>query len=72
MLFSGPTICTEYWVGNFGTEWGLPAGNVPDPATVAGNMGHMYYNWNASFNLYMIHGGTNFGFINGLDNMNPV
>ena len=65
MLFSGPTICTEYWVGNFETEWGQPLGYLPYAPLVADNMDHMYYKWNASFNFYMIHGGTNFGFMNG-------
>uniref|UniRef100_A0A914DFG0 Glycoside hydrolase 35 catalytic domain-containing protein n=1 Tax=Acrobeloides nanus TaxID=290746 RepID=A0A914DFG0_9BILA len=61
----GPTICTEYWVGSFSTEWGQPLGYLPYAPLVADNMDHMYYKWNASFNFYMIHGGTNFGFMNG-------
>uniref|UniRef100_A0A914ED15 Glycoside hydrolase 35 catalytic domain-containing protein n=1 Tax=Acrobeloides nanus TaxID=290746 RepID=A0A914ED15_9BILA len=60
----GPTVCTEYWV-NWFTSWGQTNGNSPNPASVVDNMNHMYYNWNASFNVYMVHGGTNFGFMNG-------
>jgi beta-galactosidase len=59
----GPAVCTEYWVTWF-TAWGgkKPQQNVP---TVVDNIAHMYYSWNASFNIYVIHGGTNFGFMNG-------
>uniref|UniRef100_A0A914DTL5 Glycoside hydrolase 35 catalytic domain-containing protein n=1 Tax=Acrobeloides nanus TaxID=290746 RepID=A0A914DTL5_9BILA len=67
-----PTICTEYWVSNWDTTWGQPLGKVPDPAAITGNMDHMYYNWNASFNFYMIHGGTNFGFMNGAEPNAPI
>ena len=65
VLLLGPTVCTEYWVSNWDTTWGQPLGKVPDPAAITGNMDHMYYNWNASFNFYIIAGGTNFGFWSG-------
>lgn len=49
----------------FAPWWGTrQAQNVPG---VIDNLAHMY-SWNASFNIYMIHGGTNFGFMNS----NPV
>uniref|UniRef100_A0A914C9R7 Glycoside hydrolase 35 catalytic domain-containing protein n=1 Tax=Acrobeloides nanus TaxID=290746 RepID=A0A914C9R7_9BILA len=66
LMIQRPTVCTEYWV-NWFTIWGQTNNNTPNPASVVDNMNHMYYNWNASFNVYMIHGGTNFGFMNGAE-----
>uniref|UniRef100_A0A914E9K0 Glycoside hydrolase 35 catalytic domain-containing protein n=1 Tax=Acrobeloides nanus TaxID=290746 RepID=A0A914E9K0_9BILA len=60
----GPAVCTEYWVTWF-TDWWVkkPVQNVPG---VIDNIAHMY-SLNASFNIYMTHGGTNFDFMNGPD-----
>jgi hypothetical protein len=29
------------------------------------NLDYMYHAWNGSVNLYLVHGGTNFAFMNG-------
>lgn len=63
-FFLGPAVCTEFWVHWF-TSWGQTNGNSPDPTSVVENLNYMYYQWNASVNFYMVHGGTNFGFMNG-------
>ena len=56
---------SEYWVVWF-EAWG---GNVPgvNSQTVYDNLNHLYTAHNASINVYMIHGGTNFGFMNGAE-----
>uniref|UniRef100_A0A914DKV4 Glycoside hydrolase 35 catalytic domain-containing protein n=1 Tax=Acrobeloides nanus TaxID=290746 RepID=A0A914DKV4_9BILA len=64
LLTTGPAVCTEFWV-NWFTSWGQTNGNSPNPASVVENLNYMYYHWNASVNFYMVHGGTNFGFMNG-------
>ncbi|MFJ1790963.1 beta-galactosidase [Kitasatospora griseola] len=59
---TGPLTCMEYWNGWF-DQWGGPhhvrdaqdAANVLDEMLAAG----------ASVNIYMGHGGTNFGFMSG-------
>ncbi len=59
---TGPLMCAELWSGWF-DRWGgvhvvndaQKAAGVLDTALAAG----------ASVNLYMVHGGTNFGFTNG-------
>ncbi|MDH6116788.1 beta-galactosidase [Kitasatospora sp. GAS204A] len=61
-LPDGPAVCMEYWNGWF-DNWGAPhhtrdagdAARVLDELLAAG----------ASVNLYMAHGGTNFGYLNG-------
>uniref|UniRef100_A0A914EAD2 Glycoside hydrolase 35 catalytic domain-containing protein n=1 Tax=Acrobeloides nanus TaxID=290746 RepID=A0A914EAD2_9BILA len=59
----GPNVCSEFWVDWFLAWGGKPKGlNI---GTVIDNLNHMYYVNNASVNIYMIHGGTNFGFMNG-------
>jgi beta-galactosidase len=61
----GPHVWSEYWVDWFckwgGKEKGLNGNEVEE------NINHMYYNNSASLNVYMIHGGTNFGFMSGPD-----
>uniref|UniRef100_A0A914DKA4 Beta-galactosidase n=1 Tax=Acrobeloides nanus TaxID=290746 RepID=A0A914DKA4_9BILA len=72
-LYSGgaPHVCSEYWVIWY-TRWG----DTHDHswASIKGginkfksNLEFMYYNLSASWNIYMIHGGTSFGFWNGAD-----
>ncbi|MFH8370924.1 beta-galactosidase family protein [Streptomyces sp. NPDC018031] len=59
---SGPLMCTEFWIGWF-DRWGgihvvrdaQHAADALDELLAAG----------ASVNLYMLHGGTSFGFTNG-------
>src|SRR4051812_48024629 len=66
----GPTVCSEYWVDWF-MMWGQKNREQADLSKVTDNFNHMYSK-NASINIYMIHGGTNFGFMNGAEWNGPV
>lgn len=57
-----PLICMEFWNGWF-DHWGEEH-HTRDPRDVANTVQEML-DLGASFNLYMFHGGTNFGFYNG-------
>lgn len=59
---TGPLACMEFWAGWF-VEFGKP---IPrnDPGAVARELDEIL-NQGASFNFYMFHGGTNFGFMTG-------
>ncbi|EOT48623.1 MULTISPECIES: glycoside hydrolase family 35 protein [Enterococcus] len=56
-----PIMCMEYWDGWF-NRWGEPI-ITRDPAELAQDVKEMLKI--GSLNLYMFHGGTNFGFYNG-------
>lgn len=58
----GPVLCTEYWNGWF-DHWGEVHHTRPfqDAVDTLDQMLSLGY----SVNLYMFHGGTNFGFYNG-------
>jgi beta-galactosidase len=58
-----PLMCGEFWCGWF-DKWGEKRKGSADPAPPAADIQWMIEN-NASFNLYMLHGGTNFGFTAG-------
>jgi beta-galactosidase len=58
-----PIMCGEYWCGWF-DHWGTSRKGSADTATISTDIGWMVEN-NASFNIYMFHGGTNFGFTAG-------
>ena len=58
----GPDMCCEFWCGWF-DHWGEPH-HTRDAADVADTLERMVKN-NASVNVFMFHGGTNFGFWNG-------
>ncbi|MBD0739551.1 glycoside hydrolase family 35 protein [Streptomyces sp. CBMA29] len=58
----GPLMCTEFWNGWFDRWGGLHV--VRDAATAAAELDTLL-TAGASVNLYMFHGGTNFGFTNG-------
>lgn len=58
-----PYFTTEYWAGNF-TDWGFPRCTYDNVENTAGSM-KFFDEVGASFNIYMIFGGTNFGFTNG-------
>ena len=45
---------------SFVTQW-----NYTDTTMFVSNLEYMFYAYNASVNLFLVHGGTNFGFING-------
>lgn len=57
-----PRMCVEHWIGNF-TQWGVPA-KTYSAQTVAKEV-EDNLRLGANFNLYMFHGGTNYGFYNG-------
>jgi beta-galactosidase len=58
----GPLMCSEFWHGWF-DDWGGHHHVTPVPEA-AGNLDEML-RANASVNIYMFHGGTNFGLTNG-------
>jgi beta-galactosidase len=58
----GPLMCSEFWHGWF-DDWGGHH-HVTPVAEAAGNLDEML-RANASVNIYMFHGGTNFGLTNG-------
>ncbi|MED7953083.1 glycoside hydrolase family 35 protein [Streptomyces sp. BE303] len=58
----GPLVCMEYWTGWF-DHWGAPH-HLRDPAESADVLDRMLAA-GASVNIYMGHGGTNFGWWNG-------
>lgn len=58
-----PYFTAEYWAGNF-TNWGFDeCTNIPNE--VVKNTVNKFVDLGASFNIYMMYGGTNFGFTNG-------
>ncbi|XP_048199555.1 beta-galactosidase-1-like protein 2 [Perognathus longimembris pacificus] len=57
-----PKMVTEYWTGWF-DSWGGPH-NILDSSEVLETVSAII-DAGSSINLYMFHGGTNFGFING-------
>ena len=59
---TGPLMCSEFWNGWF-DSWGGHH-HVTDAAQTAADLDDLLAA-GASVNLYMFHGGTNFGFTNG-------
>lgn len=59
---TGPLMCSEFWLGWF-DSWGGHH-HVTDVAETARNLDELLAR-GASVNIYMFHGGTNFGFTNG-------
>lgn len=59
---SGPLMCTEFWVGWF-DAWGDEAHHTTDAEACAHELDEILKR--GSVNIYMFHGGTNFGFTNG-------
>lgn len=60
---SSPYFTIEYWAGNF-TNWGFDeCTHIPDE--VVRQSVNNFVDIGASFNIYMMFGGTNFGFTNG-------
>lgn len=57
-----PLMCMEFWCGWFDT-WGHPKSSDASLDTIASELKQILER--GSVNLYMIHGGTNFGFSNG-------
>ncbi|MFF6981361.1 beta-galactosidase family protein [Streptomyces sp. NPDC008343] len=58
----GPLMCGEFWAGWF-DRWG--SGHSARPASEACDTLDEILSSGASVNIYMFHGGTNFGFTNG-------
>ncbi|HEY5910645.1 MAG TPA: beta-galactosidase family protein, partial [Verrucomicrobiae bacterium] len=58
----GPLMCGEYYPGWF-DSWGKPH-HVGNTTTIVNELGWMLEH-NASFSIYMVHGGTSFGFTAG-------
>jgi len=58
----GPLMCGEYYPGWF-DSWGKPH-HFGDTANVVKELGWMLEH-NASFSIYMVHGGTSFGLTSG-------
>ncbi|MDR2267575.1 MAG: beta-galactosidase [Christensenellaceae bacterium] len=56
----GPLMCTEYWLGWF-DHWGDRRHHKRTHKTMINDLKWFLKN-DCSFNLYMFHGGTNFGF----------
>uniref|UniRef100_A0A7E4V4C8 Beta-galactosidase n=1 Tax=Panagrellus redivivus TaxID=6233 RepID=A0A7E4V4C8_PANRE len=66
----GPFVNSECYPGWF-KLWGAPDPKVPTTSQVLNTMTAMA-NHGGSFSLYMVHGGTNFGFWNGASRSGPV
>jgi beta-galactosidase len=67
----GPLMCMEFWVGWF-DHWGSPKHQTSDLNDNIINLEEILKRGNV--NIYMFHGGTNFGFMNGsnyYDNLTP-
>jgi beta-galactosidase len=62
-----PMMCMEFWNGWF-DHW-LEEHHVRDPEDV-GRVFEEILGMGASVNVYMFHGGTNFGFYNGANHIN--
>ncbi len=65
-----PHFHIEHWIGAM-SHWGEPVQDYG--AEVVAKEVRQHLEQNASFNLYMFHGGTNFGFLNGANTiaLNP-
>ncbi|GAA2779837.1 beta-galactosidase [Kitasatospora sp. CM 4170] len=59
---TGPLMCSEFWIGWF-DRWG-GTHTTRDPADAADDLDRLLAA-GASVNIYMFHGGTNFGFTSG-------
>lgn len=58
-----PKMCTEFWCGWF-DHWGSPV-HIKRPYRSAIPEIKTFLDLDANFNIYMFHGGTNFGFTAG-------
>jgi beta-galactosidase len=59
---SGPLMCSEYYPGWF-DSWGQPH-HTGDAGKIVNELQYMFEH-NASFSIYMVHGGTSFGLWSG-------
>ncbi len=58
-----PLMCGEHWCGWF-DQWGAPH-HTDNAQETLGRSLDGFFKDDANFNLYMFHGGTNFGFTSG-------
>lgn len=58
----GPLMCTEFWVGWF-DAWGDKAHHTAPAESAAKDLDRILAR--GSVNMYLFHGGTSFGFMNG-------
>jgi beta-galactosidase len=63
-----PLLCGEYWAGWF-DHWGEPRSELDEEQQIR-DLEWMLAQ-GASLNVYMLHGGTNFGFWNGANAFDP-
>ncbi len=63
---NGPMFCSELYTGWYGV-WGRSSSIGSPFQTLTNTLEHVL-NLGASFNLYMVHGGTSFGFTAGANN----
>ncbi|RCN33602.1 glycosyl hydrolase family 35 [Ancylostoma caninum] len=66
----GPLVNSEFYPGWF-VLWGEKSARIPSTDSIMKSAKYMY-SLGASFNFYMIHGGTNFAFWNGATTAAPV
>ncbi|RCN33490.1 glycosyl hydrolase family 35, partial [Ancylostoma caninum] len=66
----GPLVNSEFYPGWF-VLWGEKSARIPSTDSIMKSAKYMY-SLGASFNFYMIHGGTNFAFWNGAATAAPV
>ena len=64
--YKGPFTCMEYWCGWF-DHW-YEDHHARDPKNVAEEI-RTFLDRSAHFNFYMFHGGTNFGFMSGANEL---
>lgn len=65
-----PLMCGEFWAGWF-DHWYETGRKQRPPEEIERNLNE-FFDLGASFNFYMFHGGTNFGFLNGANHMKGV
>ena len=65
-----PKMWTELWTGWY-THWGDAAAANKTADEYGSGVAHMALDENASFSLYMAHGGTSFGFMAGANVLSP-
>ncbi|CAJ0588403.1 unnamed protein product [Cylicocyclus nassatus] len=66
----GPLANSEFYTGWY-VLWGAKTAHVPTSDDIVKSATYMY-SLGASFNFYLVHGGTNFAFWNGANTKAPV
>ena len=71
--FLGPKVVSEFypgWLGYWGETLQQLRGSFPSATGFVDNLNYVH-SINGSVSIYMIHGGTNFGFTAGTEPGNP-